>query len=86
MYQAWMMEAIARGVWKAPGFFEDIRIFRAWTKCAWTGQSQGSIDPLREIQASERKVRLGVSTLEAETLEINGGDWRANTSQQGIEK
>lgn len=85
IYVAWMMEAIARGVWEARGFFEDPRIFRAWTRCMWTGSSPGSIDPLREINASERKVRLGVSTLEQECLEINGSDWRANTIQQGIE-
>lgn len=85
VYITWMMEAIARGVWQAPGFFDDPRIFRAWTRCAWTGSSPGSIDPLREIQASERKVRLGVSTLEMECLEINGSDWRANATQQGIE-
>lgn len=85
VYVAFMMEAVAKGVWKAPGFFEDPRIFKAWTRCAWTGSSPGSIDPLREINASERKVRLGVSTLEMECLEMNGSDWRANTIQQGIE-
>jgi capsid protein len=81
-----MMEAIAKGVWKAPGFFEDPRIFQAWTKCAWSGSSPGSIDPLKEILAAEHKVRMGVSTLEMECLEFNGSDWRATTTQQGIER
>lgn len=85
VYEAWMMEAIAKGVWSAPGFFEDARIRRAWTRCAWSGSSQGSIDPLKEILASEKKLKLGVSTLERECLEINGSDWRANTIQQGLE-
>jgi capsid protein len=80
-----MMEAIASGVWKAPGFFDDPRIFQAWTRCAWGGSSQGSIDPLKEIMASERKVRMGVSTLEMECLEWNGSNWRDNTTQQGVE-
>jgi capsid protein len=80
-----MMECVAKGVWKAPGFFEDIRIRQAWTRCTWGGSSPGSIDPLREIMASEHKVKLGVSTLEIESLEINGSDWRQNTIQQGIE-
>lgn len=82
IYVNWMMEAVARGAWNAPGFFEDPRIFQAWTKCMWTGSSPGSIDPLREITASERKVKLGVSTLEQECLEINGSSWKANTEQQ----
>src|SRR4029077_6158720 len=82
---AFLMEAIARGVLDAPGFFEDPRIYRAWTKCSWSGSSPGSIDPLKEIMASDRRVKLGVSTLERESLEINGSDWRANTIQQGLE-
>jgi len=85
IYEAWMMEAIAKSVWNASGFFDNPRIFRAWTKCAWSGTSQGSIDPLKEIQASERKVKLGVSTLESECIEVNGSDWRANTTQQSAE-
>jgi lambda family phage portal protein len=85
VYVTWMMEAVAKGVIKAPGFFEDVRIQRAWTRCAWSGASPGSIDPLKEILASERKVKLGTSTLEIECLETNGSDWRANTIQQGIE-
>ena len=85
VYVAWMMEAISKGVWKAPGFFDNPRIQRAWTKCAWSGSSPGSIDPLKEILATERKVKIGVSTLERECLEINGSDWRANAVQQGLE-
>jgi lambda family phage portal protein len=85
IYLAWMMEAVAKGIITAPGFFDDPRIQRAWTKCSWSGSSPGSIDPLKEVMASDKKVKLGVSTLERESLEINGSDWRANTMQQGIE-
>jgi lambda family phage portal protein len=85
VYETWMMEAIAKGIWRAPNFFTNPRIHRAWTRCAWSGSSQGSIDPLKEILASEKKIKLGVSTLERECLEINGSDWRANTIQQSLE-
>lgn len=85
IYLAWMMEAVAKGIVKAPGFFTDVRVRRAWTKCSWSGSSFGSIDPLKEIIASEKKVKLGVSTLEKESLEVNGSDWRANTIQGGLE-
>jgi lambda family phage portal protein len=85
VYVTFMMEAVARGIFNAPKFFVDPRIFRAWTNCAWSGVSPGSIDPLKEIIASEKKVRLGVSTLERESLEINGSDWRANAIQGGVE-
>jgi lambda family phage portal protein len=85
VYEAWMMEAVARGIINAPGFFDDPRVFKAWTRCAWSGSSPGSIDPLKEMMASQLKLKTGVSTLERECLEINGSDWRDNTVQQGIE-
>lgn len=85
VYTAWLMEAVARGIIKAPRFFDDPRVYRAWARCSWSGSSPGSIDPLKEVMASDRRVKLGVSTLERECLEINGSDWRANTVQQGLE-
>jgi lambda family phage portal protein len=85
VYEAWMMEAVAKGIIKAAGFFEDPRVYMAWVKCAWSGASQGSIDPLKEMMATQLKIKTGVSTLERESLEINGSDWRDNTIQQGLE-
>ena len=88
VYVAWMYEAMSRGIfddYPIDGFFDDPRVLQAWVKCSWSGNPQGSIDPLKEIQASQLKVRMGVSTLETECLEYNGTDWRAVTRQQGIE-
>jgi lambda family phage portal protein len=86
VYETWMTEGVAQGIIKAPGFATDPRIFRAWTCCSWSGASPGSIDPVKESQAAEKRMKLGVSTQERESLEINGSDWRANTIQQGLEK
>ena len=85
VYHAWFMEAVATGVIDAPGFFEDPRIARAWLRAAWSGASQGSIDPLKDAQAAELRIKLGLSTQERECLEANGSDWRANAEQQGFE-
>ena len=85
VFNAWLMEAVAAGNIKAPGFFENPRIFRAWARCSWSGASPGSIDPLKEIVAADKRVKLGISTLERESLEINGSDWRENAVQQGLE-
>jgi lambda family phage portal protein len=85
VFNAWLMEAVAAGIVKAPGFFENPRIFRAWSRCSWSGASPGSIDPLKEIVAADKRVKLGISTLEREALEINGSDWRENALQQGLE-
>jgi lambda family phage portal protein len=85
VFNAWLMEAVGAGKVQAPGFFEDPRVFRAWSRCSWSGASPGSIDPLKEIVAADKRVKLGISTLEREALEINGSDWRENALQQGLE-
>ena len=86
VYNAWMMESVAKNIIRAKGFFDNPRIFRAWTKCGWIGSSPGSIDPLKEIMASEVKIKIGVSNQEIECLEHNGGDWRDVNGQRGVEK
>jgi capsid protein len=45
------------------------------------GISQGSIDPLKEAQASEKKINLLLSSIEREAIEINGSDWLENVNQ-----
>jgi len=85
-YRAWFMEAVTKGIIVAPKFFEDPRVQRAWTSCSWSGAGPGSIDPLKEVSASIQRMSSGVSTLERESLEINGSNWRENTIQQGLER
>ena len=52
-----MMEAVAKGIIPAKGFYNDPRAFRAWTKCSWSGSSPGSIDPLKEIMAADKRIK-----------------------------
>ena len=85
VYRAWFMEAVASGSIDAPGFFEDPRRAAAWTRAAWSGASQGSIDPLKEVQAAILRIKAGLSTQERECLELSGTDWRATAEQQGFE-
>ena len=77
-YELWLSEAVARGRINAPGFFDDPIIRKAWTKAEWNGPSPGQLDPLKEVLASQKKVDVGFSTHERETIELNGGDWDSN--------
>ncbi len=81
VYEMWLVEAIAKGRIKAPGFYLDPAIREAWCKCAWNGPSQGMLDPLKEINAATKRVQLGVSTREIETMEMNGGSFDDNAEQ-----
>lgn len=82
----WFEEAVAIGRVKAPGFFSDIRIRQAYTRCNWIGDSPGSIDPEKEVNAAQKRVDLGISTREKESIAYDGGDWEANHKQLAKEQ
>ncbi len=39
------------------------------------------LDPLKEVNAATKRVALGVSTRETETMELNGGSFDDNAAQ-----
>ena len=39
------------------------------------------LDPLKEVNAATRRVRLGISTREIETMEMSGGSFDDNAEQ-----
>lgn len=82
----WFEEAVAIGRVKAPGFFSDIRIRQAYTRCTWVGDSPGSIDPEKEVNAAQKRIDLGISTREKESIAYDGGDWEANHKQLAKEQ
>lgn len=84
--ELWFEEAVAIGRVKAPGFFADIRIRQAYTRCLWIGDSPGSIDPEKEVRAAEKRIDLGISTREKESIAYDGGDWEANHKQLAKEQ
>ncbi len=85
VYEAWLAEAVALGRIQAPGFFVDPSIRRAWSQAAWIGDGPGSIDPSKEVSAARDRVDMGISTLAAESILHDGGDWRAKHKQRVVE-
>lgn len=84
--ELWFEEAVALGRISAPGFFSDARIRSAYTRCAWIGDSPGSIDPEKEVNAARERINLGISTREKESIAYDGGDWEANHTQLAKEQ
>lgn len=78
VYEEWLAEAVAKGRIRAPGFFDDPAIRKAYSRAEWTGPSQGQIDPLKEAKASELMVENGFSTRERETTALTGMDYHSN--------
>jgi len=75
IYEQWLAEAVAAGRIEAPGFFDDPAIRQAWCGCTWMGASMGHVDPLKEVEAAERRIANNISTQAQEASEYNGNDW-----------
>jgi lambda family phage portal protein len=86
IYQWVITEAVARGLIEAPGFFDDPLLRNAWCGTAWTGPTQGQLDPLNEANAVTKLVELGVASRQEITAEIRGGDWENVHAQLAKER
>ena len=75
IYETWMYEGISKGRIKAPGFFNDFVLRKAWLGSAWIGSGQGMIDPLKETNAAVKRIDSRISTHEKEYQKYETGDW-----------
>jgi len=85
VYELWLENEISEGRIVAPGFFASAFIKAAWCKAMWTGDGPGSVDPEKEVNAAEKRVNLGTSTLQAESILHDGVDWEAKNRQRARE-
>lgn len=81
IFEEFMAEAVAKGRIKAPGFFSDPLIRKAYCGTKWNGPTQGQIDPLKEVNAAVVRVQNGFSTRDTEAMELTGSSFYANVSQ-----
>ena len=81
VYEMFLAEAVALGRLRAPGFFDDAAIRKAWCGAKWIGPIQGQLDPMKEANAALLLAQNGVKTYEQITRELGGGDWSANIEQ-----
>lgn len=86
VYELFLTEAIANGRLKAPGFFLNPLIRAAYCGAQWNGPAQGMIDPVKEVNAAEKRIHIGLSTRQKETIEMTGGDFDSNVTQLAREK
>lgn len=86
IYEEFAWEAVLKGRIQAPGFVDDPGIRAAWLSSEWHGPAMGQIDPLKEIQAADKRIETSVSTLAREAMELTGSDWESNIAQRKVEK
>lgn len=82
VFELWLADEIAEGRINAPGFFADDVVRAAWCAAIWTGDGPGSIDPAKEVDAAQKRVNLGISTKQAESILHDGVDWEQKHEQR----
>ena len=82
VFELWLADEVAEGRISAPGFFADDVVRGAWCAAIWTGDGPGSIDPSKEVDAAQKRVDLGISTKQAESILHDGVDWQQKHEQR----
>lgn len=82
VYELWLEEAVNKGLIEAPDFYENKY---AYSRCKWIGAGRGWVDPVKEAQACQIRMEIGLSTLEAECAS-QGLDWEEVLEQRAREK
>lgn len=81
IYEEWLTEAVAKGRIKAPGFFTDPVIKKAYCAAKWNGPAKGMLDPVKEVSAARQRVEQGFSTRSDEAMQMTGSGFYSNVEQ-----
>ena len=81
VYEEWLTEAVAKGRIKAPGFFTDPVIRKAYCGAKWNGPAKGMLDPTKEVTAAKERVSNGFSTRSDEAMQMTGSNFYNNVEQ-----
>lgn len=82
VYCEWLASQVDSGRVSAPGFYADPIYRHAWSGSSWGGDGMGAIDPEKEVNAAEKRVSMGLTTLPEEITAYDGGDWSEKHAEQ----
>lgn len=85
VYEWFLYELVARGIRDLPGFLDDPVKRAAWCGSRWLGRAPIVLDAVKDANAAEKWIDLGVETVESVTTKRNAGDWYRNQEQRGRE-
>ena len=83
-HEAVFSEWVKAGDLKCPGF-QTTLTKRAWLYGSWNGISRPVVDPVKEVNAIEKRQKLGHTTGEKEAKAYNGSDFMENVQRLGNE-
>jgi lambda family phage portal protein len=86
VYEAVITELVLAGRLNAPGFVRDPLLRASYLRAVWIGDAPGAIDPLREADAAEKRIDIGISDKAAETIAYSGRNWEDVHAQRVRER
>jgi lambda family phage portal protein len=87
VFELFVDELVARGMIDLFGLdYSDWHVRKAVTRADWDGPPQGTIDPVKEINAQKTAIELGVETRQRVAQKRGNGDIVDITRQLGNEK
>lgn len=82
----WLCEAVLKGRIEAPGFFEDPMTAYCYSWVDWYGPAQGQLDPLKEVNAAQKRIEINASSESREAMELTGSEWEMNVRLRAKEE
>lgn len=86
VYEAVLWEAVATGRLNAPGFLRDPMIRAAYCRAAWVGDAAGALNPMDEANAAEKRIQIGISNRDKESVAFDGSSFEDNHQQLVVEE
>lgn len=75
IYSEWLDDAVELDRVNLPGYNQDYATRRKYQQSRWIGPARGAIDELKEAQAAELRINIGVSSIAREAAAMSGDDW-----------
>jgi capsid protein len=77
IYREFAIAEVLYGLIDAPGLLDAInnynsKVINAWLNSEWTGLSRPSVDLLKDVNAAEGALKLGITTFDQQCRKISG--------------
>ena len=85
VYEAFMWEIASAGYVDMPGFLADPLARRAYLAAEWIGDAMPTVDPVKEVQAAEKRLGLRLTTRSEECMALTGTEWEPKVERMKYE-
>lgn len=86
VYEVFMWELVSSGYMNLPGFLQDALVRRAYLGAEWIGDAMPTVDPVKDVQAAEKRLQNKLTTRSEECMALTGTEWEPKVEQMKYEE